>query len=135
MGGITASIVGARTGARVVYLAALVPRAGVALKDCIAEMLCPGLGLERRDGLDFFDADADAARARGLDPAVLRGQGLAPYFEELGEPTAGRYIGCRQDRVVRPEYQALHADVWLDCGHDAHRERPAELAKLLHDAA
>ncbi len=129
MGGITASIVGARTGARVVHLAALLPRKAHKLKDLFAEMMCPEVApaLERREGLDYF-TDAEAL---GLDPTVLRGQALAPYFEVLGDPVCDLYVGCRHDRVVRPDYQARYADVWLDCGHDAARECPAELARAL----
>ena len=129
MGGITASIVGARCGARVALLAALLPSEGRKLKDLFGEMMCPEVApaLERRDGLDFWTG----AEAFGLDPSALRGQALAPYFEELPAPVSDLYIGCRRDRVVRPGYQARFADVWLDCGHDAHRERPAELARLL----
>lgn len=129
MGAITASIVGARTGARVVHLAALSPLKQHKLKDLLGEMLCPEVaaGLERRDGLDYFTN----AAAFGLDPSAMRGQAIAPYFQALGEPVCDLYIGCRQDRVVRPEYQAKHADVWLECGHDAMRECPAALAQLL----
>ena len=129
MGGITASLVARRCGARVVYVAALLPRAGVALKDLFAEMLCPGLELERRDGLDFF-TDA-GARARGLDPAHLRGQALRPYFDRLDDPVPGTYIACARDRVVRPEWQATVADVTLDCGHQPQTECPEALAALL----
>jgi pimeloyl-ACP methyl ester carboxylesterase len=129
MGGITASIVAGRCGARVVYVAALLPRAGVPLKDLFAEMLCPGLELERRDGLDHF-TDA-GARARGLDPAHLRGQALTPYFEPLEAAVPGTYIACARDRVVRPEFQRSVADHVLDCGHLPQIERPAELAALL----
>lgn len=129
MGAITASIVAARRGCRVVYVAALLPTAGRALKEELGAMLTPEVGahLERRDGLDHF-VDPEPL---GLDPAVMRGQALAPYFAALEAPTQGLYIGCRRDRVVRPDYQARFADEWLDCGHDAHRERPAELAALL----
>ena len=129
MGGITASLVAARCGARVVYVAALLPRAGAALKDLFAEMLCPGLELERRDGLDYF-TDA-GARARGLDPAHLRGQALAPYFEPLEDPVPGTYIACARDRVVRPDFQRSVADHVLDCGHQPQVECPEALAALL----
>jgi pimeloyl-ACP methyl ester carboxylesterase len=129
MGGITASLVAARCGARVVYVAALLPRAGVALKDVLGEMLCPGLELERRDGLDHFTEAG--ARARGLDPAHLRGQALAPYFAPLEDALPGTYIACARDRVVRPEWQATVADVTLDCGHLPQTECPEALAALL----
>jgi pimeloyl-ACP methyl ester carboxylesterase len=129
MGGITASLVAARCGARVVYVAAMQPRAGTPLKDLFAEQLCPGLELERRDGLDYF-TDA-GARARGLDPAHLRGQALAPYFAPLDDPTPGTYIACARDQVVRPDFQASVADVTLDCGHLPQIECPEALAALL----
>lgn len=129
LGGVTASIVARRCGARVVYVAALLPRAGFALKDLFAEMLCPGLELERRDGLDFFTDEG--ARARGLDPAQLRGQALRPFFDALDDPVPGTYIACARDRVVRPEFQATVADVTLDCGHLPQQECPEALAALL----
>jgi pimeloyl-ACP methyl ester carboxylesterase len=133
MGGITASIVGARCGARVVHLASLLPLQLHKLKDLFGEMMCPEVApaLERRDGLDFWTG----AETFGLDPSVLRGQALAPYFEELPAPVSDLYIGCRHDRVVRPDYQARFADVWLECGHEAMREQPAELARLLLERA
>ena len=129
MGGITASLVAARCGAQVGYVAALLPRSGSTLAELFGEMLCPGLELERRDGLDFF-TDA-GARARGLDPAHLRGQALAPYFDVLDDAVPGVYLGCARDRVVRPEYQRAHADVMLDCGHLPHVEMPERVAELL----
>ena len=129
MGGVTASLVAARCGARVVYVAALLPRAGVALKDLLAEMVFDDLGFERRGGLDFFE-DEDA-RWRGLDPELMRGQAVAPYFDVLEDPVPGTYVGCRFDRVVRPDFQALHADVWLDSGHAPQAECPEALAALL----
>jgi pimeloyl-ACP methyl ester carboxylesterase len=92
-------------------------------------MICPGLELERRDGLDHFTEDG--ARARGLDPARLRGQALMPYFDVLDEAVPGTYIACARDRVVRPEWQATVADVTLDCGHLPQAECPAALAALL----
>jgi pimeloyl-ACP methyl ester carboxylesterase len=129
MGGITASLVARRCGARVVYVAALLSRAGVPLKDLFAEMLCPGLELERRDGLDHFIEEG--ARARGLDPAHLRGQAVAPYFDPLEEAVPGTYIACARDRVVRPDFQLRHADEVLDCGHVPQTECPEALAALL----
>ena len=129
MGGITASIVSAERGCPVVYLAALVPEAGTTLAQLLPAMVFDDLRFHKRDGLTHFTEDD--ARARGLDPAQMRGQAAAPYFDVLGEPTAGRYIGCRQDRVVRPDFQARHADVWLDCGHLPQVECPAALATLL----
>lgn len=129
MGGITASLVARRCGARVVYVAAFLPRAGATLGELLGEMVCPEVrgGLKRRDGLDFW-RDPEAF---GMDPAGLRGQSITPYFDVLEDPVPGRYVGCRRDLVVRPDYQAGLADVWLDCGHEAARERPAELAALL----
>lgn len=125
LGGVTASIVAARRGCPVVYLAALLPSA-VPLADRLPSLVF-AMRFERRDGLDHF---VDAA-AHGLDPSVLRGQAPRPWREALDEPTPGRYIGCRHDRVVRPEYQAEHADVWLDSGHAPQAECPAALAALL----
>ncbi len=131
MGGVTASLVARREQARVVYVAALLSRAGVALKDQFGEMMCPGVAaaLERRDGLDFW---TDAA-AFGLDPDALRGQSITPYFDLLEDAVPGRYVVCARDQVVSPTYgrAAPMEIVELDCGHDAHRERPAELADLL----
>lgn len=92
-------------------------------------MVFGDMRFEKRDGLTWFD-DGDA-RARGLDPAQMRGQAPAPYFDVLGTPAPGRYIGCRRDRVVRPDYQDRHADVWLDCGHLPQVECPEALAALL----
>lgn len=129
MGGVTASIVARRCGARVVYVAALLPRAGAPLKNVFADQLCPGLEIERRDGLDFF-TDA-GARARGLDPAHLRGQAVAPYFAALEAPAPGTYIACARDRVVRPDFQRSVADHVLDCGHLPQTECPEALAALL----
>lgn len=129
MGAVTASLVARRCGARAVYVAGLLPRAGVPLKDLFAEMLCPGLELERRDGLDFWTEAG--ARGRGMDPAQLRGQALAPYFEPLADPFPGTYVACARDRVVRPDFQRTVADHVLDCGHMAQAEMPAELAALL----
>jgi pimeloyl-ACP methyl ester carboxylesterase len=129
MGGITASLVAARCGARVVYVAALLPRAGVPLKDLFAEQLCPGLELERRDGLDYFTDDG--ARGRDLDPAHLRGQSITPYFDALDDPVPGTYVACLRDRVVRPDFQRSVATVELDCGHTPQAECPEALAALL----
>lgn len=128
MGGITASIVARRRGCPVVYVAALLPRAGVALAPLIPSMVFE-MRFERRDGLDFFEEGE--ARDRGLDPAHLRGQAPTPYFDVLDDPAPGRYIGCRHDRVVRPEYQATVADAWLECGHTPQVECPEALAALL----
>lgn len=129
LGGVTASIVAARRGCPVVYVAALLPQAGVALKDRLGELVCAGMRFERHGGLDFFEAGD--ARARGLDPALMRGQAPRPWSEVLDDPAPGRYLGCRRDRVVRPEYQAEHADAWLECGHLPQSECPAALAALL----
>ncbi|MEJ7894081.1 MAG: alpha/beta hydrolase family protein [Solirubrobacteraceae bacterium] len=131
MGGVTASLVARRDGARVVYVAALLPQAGVALKAQFVEMMCPGVAraLARRDGLDFW---TDAA-SFGLDPTSMRGQSLAPYFDALEAAVPGRYVVCARDRVVAPAYQRSvpMESFELDCGHDAFRERPADVADLL----
>jgi pimeloyl-ACP methyl ester carboxylesterase len=129
MGGITASLVARRCGARVVYVAAFLPRAGAALKDLLGEMVCPEVpgALVRRDGLDFW---RDPEKF-GLDPAALRGQALAPYFDVLEDPVPGTYVACARDRVVSPAYQRSVADVELDCGHLPQVECPERLAALL----
>ncbi len=125
MGGITASLVAASRGIPVVYVAALLPAPGT-LAARLASLVFDDMIFERRDGLDFFDEDD--ARRRGLVPAFLRGQAPGPWRETLGEPTPGRYIGCRRDRIV---YQATAATDWLDCGHVPQVECPAALAALL----
>jgi hypothetical protein len=135
MGGITASIVGRRSGARVVYVAALLPRAGVPLAELFGEMMCGGVAAaqERRgDGLRYWRPGE--AAAFGLDEAHMRGQAVTPYFDPLDEPARGRYVACARDAVVRPGWQATVADVTLDCGHLPQRECPAALAEVLLDA-
>jgi hypothetical protein len=138
MGAITASLVARRDGASVAYVAGLLAQGGTDLARLLRSepMLCPGVAaaLERRDGLDFWTG----AEAFGLDPAHLRGQALAPYFEPLEDPLPGPYVVCARDRVVSPQWgrEAAprllgHAALELDCGHDAHRERPQALAELL----
>ena len=93
-------------------------------------MLSPEVaaGLERRDGLDYF-ADAEAL---GLDPAAMRGQALAPYFDRARRAGAAASTSAAATTAScgRTTRRRL-ADVWLECGHDAMRERPAELAPLL----
>ena len=133
MGAITASLVARRDGSRVAYLAGLVPEAGATLAGLMRErgMICPGVreALERRDGLDHWTAP----EAFGLDAAHLRGQAIAPYFEELDDPVAGPYVVCLRDRVVAPAYQRTVplARVELDSGHDVFREHPAAVADLI----
>ncbi len=128
MGGITASIVAAERGCPVVYVAALLPRAGTTLAALLGSMVFE-MRFHKRDGLTYFDADD--ARARGLDPHQLRGQASKPYFDVLGDATPGPYIACARDRVVRPEFQATLATTTLDCGHLPHVECPERLAALL----
>lgn len=111
-----------------VYLAALVPEAGTQLAQMLGDMVFE-MRSEKRGGLTYFEEED--ARARGLDPALLRGQAPTPYFDTLEAAVPGRYIGCRGDQVVRPDYQARHADVWLECGHSPQAECPEALAALL----
>ena len=49
----------------------------------------------------------------------------------LEDSVPGPYVGCRQDRVVRTDYQATVATTWLKCGHEPMRECPEALAALL----
>ena len=129
MGGITASIVAAQRGCPVVYVAALLPESGSTLAQVLASMVFGDMSFTKRDGLTYFEDDD--ARARGLDPAEMRGQASAPYFDVLGPPTPGPYVACARDRVVRPDFQATVATTTLDCGHLPQVECPAALAALL----
>ncbi len=132
MGGITASIAAARFGVPVIYVAALLPRAGSRLADLFSEMMCEGIdsAQERReDGLSYWWPEE--AERYGLDASVLRGQSTTPYFDVLDDPTPGRYVACARDQVVSPDFQRTVADVVIDCGHLPHIECPEELADNL----
>jgi pimeloyl-ACP methyl ester carboxylesterase len=143
LGGVTAALVADRTGARVTYLAALLPSPGRPLADVFADepMVLPEIPaaeMRGEDGLRRLPrAVADEVLHPGLD---LRGQSVSPYFEPcpLDALPPGRYVVCREDRVVSPAWGREAAPrllgreaLELDGGHLPQLTRPAELADLL----
>jgi len=153
MGGATAALVAdARPVRELVYLAALLPRPGAPLTEVFASepsMMLPELPaaeVKGEDGLRHLPPDAaeqllfhdapDPARWAG----GVRGQAVTPYFEPcpLDALPPGRYVVCREDRVVSPAWgrEAAprllgRAAEELDGGHCPQVARPAELADLL----
>jgi pimeloyl-ACP methyl ester carboxylesterase len=153
MGGVTAALVAAERPVRaVVYLAALLPRPRASLADVFRDepaMMLPALPAAEVKGPDglrhlppqeaqellFHDVAQPAAWVEGL-----RGQAVSPYFEPLPLDALppGRYVVCRADRVVSPDWgrdaarRLLGAEAAeLDGGHSPQLARPAALADLL----
>ncbi len=163
LGGNTIPLVAARRPVRhLVYLCALVPEIGRALRDQMREttdMLNP-MSLQalskpdeqRRNAwidedltvqLLFGDAEADTA-AQAF--ARLRPQALYPYSVpfalERFPPTDRTYVVCAQDQMVSPDWSRTVARDRLDAtlvelpgDHSPFLSRPAQLADLLHGLA
>jgi len=153
MGGATAALVAAAKPEReVVYVAALLPRPGGRLADVFADEspILPALQAAEfrgEDGLRHVRPDLaadllfqDAEPADRALAHTLRGQAVTPYFEvcPLEALPSGRYVVCREDRIVSPDWgrdaarRLLGVDaVELGGGHSPAVTRPAELADLL----
>jgi pimeloyl-ACP methyl ester carboxylesterase len=153
LAGLTVPLVAAlRPVARIVLIAALMPRPGATLIDQLKEDRGivvagnEGRSTDDRKRTEWTDAEA-AARALYTDVhpllaagafARLRPQALKPHVEPAlaawpDVPT--EYVVCLQDRMVGPAWQERAAAPFtrrdLGGGHSPMLARPAELARLL----
>lgn len=160
LGGLTATLVADRVPARVaalVYLCALIPRSGQALKDfrreCFPADLRFGVFADRERGVslpkpsragEFFytgcDVDTLAYAATRLTPESYA---ISEEVLSFSPPTMPcHYIRCLKDRTVRPEYQVAVSSDWpvtqvheMDSGHSPFFSHPAKLAEILDQVA
>lgn len=159
LGGITAPLVATlRPVRRLVFLCALIPRAGRSLDDVLAdespEMFDPAyMHLPRtrhEDGSASLDPDAaklvyfhdcsddvaDWAVSKLRRQVWTTGRDRSPL--SAWPDVENQYILCRDDRALRADWARRRATDWLgvqavelDGGHSPMLSRPAELARVL----
>jgi pimeloyl-ACP methyl ester carboxylesterase len=151
LGGLTVPRVAAlRPVARIVLVAALLPREGMSLVDQLRAdrgILIggnEGRRIDERRRLEWFDAAAAIRALYGdVDTQVaaaafarLRPQANKPHVEKATEPwpdVPTTHLVCAQDRMVSPDYQrrAPFPQQLVASAHAPMLSRPTELARLL----
>jgi pimeloyl-ACP methyl ester carboxylesterase len=142
---------------RLVYLCAVAPNPGMSVAQQLAEedvlaheymeirgeLLADGVTrwADPEKARRFMYADCDAADAQAAIER-LRPQALAPYavpcpLTEFPD-VPSTYVGCRDDRLVRPDWSRWVAEQRLDAefvelpgSHSPFLSRPADLASTL----
>lgn len=155
LGGLTIPVVASmRPVGRLVFLAAIVPVPGTTVGAALGgemptapEFLTTGVGND--DGSSTFRAECvepwfthDAPDSTAWVASHLRRQFWGPVAEpcpiETWPDVPSTYVVCRDDRIIRPDFQRLAArqllgvtPVEMAGGHEPMVARPAALAEVL----